>query len=159
MKNDIKIQKDVMKQVDWEPFKNNSEMDITIKSRFATTSRPVNPYAKSFLTEKITHQGVRARNISEESMDIKFVSNLTFVKLKSNSLDLQKKINVAFHTSTNIDSAKIKVKVSGRMVKLTGIVSSNAQKIEIEDTAWLIPGVTSVDSEFIIKDPGYPLIA
>jgi osmotically-inducible protein OsmY len=76
-----------------------------------------------------------------------------------NSFNLKEKITAAFDKSADIDPAKITVRVNGRMVTLTGIVSSMAQKVEAENTAWLVPGVTSVESEFVIKKREYSLNA
>jgi len=159
MKNEIKFQEDVMEHLNWEPFSDVSKVDVAAKNRFASHSWQLDTDSKNDLVRKTVRQLARIRNIDEELGNEQFESNLRIVKLENYSFELWKRINMAFHRSPNIDPAKIKVKVSGRMVTLTGSVNSIAQKEEAEDTAWLVPGVTSVDSEFVINKQEYSLNA
>jgi len=155
MENDTKIQKDIMEQLDWEPFLNASQIGVTVKNGFVSLSGQVDTNSKKILAERAVNKVASVRSIAKDFRGVQFISNLISVKPKNNSFDIQKKIITAFQRSSTIDPAKIKVEVLGRMVTLTGMVSSFAQKEEAEDTAWLVPGVTSVDSELVIKDPEY----
>ncbi len=97
----------------------------------------------------------RAKSAIENLTGVRFVSNFINIKPKISSSDIQKKINAAFHRSASIDSNRINAEVLGSTVKLTGIVSSFAQKEDAENAAWFAPGVTSVDSKLVVNEPEY----
>jgi len=81
----------------------------------------------------------------------KGVSNLIVVKPHASPTDLKKKIEDALVRSASIDANNITVEVQGSKAILKGKVRSWAEKQEAERTAWLAPGVTSVDDQIKVS--------
>ncbi|MCU1223987.1 MAG: Transport-associated protein [Edaphobacter sp.] len=81
----------------------------------------------------------------------KGVSNLIVVKPHASPTDLKKKIEDALVRSASIDANNITVEVQGSKAILKGKVRSWAEKQEAERTAWLAPGITSVDSQIKVS--------
>jgi osmotically-inducible protein OsmY len=78
---------------------------------------------------------------------VKGVSNLIVVKPLASPTDLKKKIEDALVRSAAVDAKNITVEVQGSKAILKGKVRSWAERQEAERTAWLAPGITSVDNQ------------
>src|ERR1700691_278381 len=78
---------------------------------------------------------------------VKGVSNLITLKPLASPSDLKKKIEDALVRSAQVDAKGITVEVQGSKAILKGKVHSWAEKQEAERTAWLAPGITSVDNQ------------
>jgi osmotically-inducible protein OsmY len=78
---------------------------------------------------------------------VKGVSNLIIVKPLASPTDLKKKIEDALLRSAEVDAKSITVEVQGSKAILKGKVRSWAERQEAERTAWLAPGITSVDNQ------------
>jgi len=78
---------------------------------------------------------------------VKGVSNLIIVKPLASPTDLKKKIEDALVRSAEVDAKNVTVEVQGSKAILKGKVRSWAEKQEAERTAWLAPGITSVDNQ------------
>jgi osmotically-inducible protein OsmY len=81
----------------------------------------------------------------------KGVSNLIVVKPHASPTDLKKKIEDALVRSASIDANNITVEVQGSKAILKGKVGSWAERREAERTAWLAPGITSVDNQIKVS--------
>ena len=99
------------------------------------------------------YQRNQAKTAVENLAGVKFVTNLIAVKPKITPYEIQQKINASFQRSANIDASKISADVTGSKVILRGTVRSFAEKEDAENAAWSAPGITSVESKLIIKEP------
>jgi osmotically-inducible protein OsmY len=78
---------------------------------------------------------------------VKGVSNLITLKPLASPTDLKKKIEDALVRTAEVDANNIAVEVQESKAILKGKVHSWAEKQEAERTAWLAPGITSVDNQ------------
>jgi osmotically-inducible protein OsmY len=101
------------------------------------------------------YQRSQAKSAIENLTGVRFVTNLVSVKPKITPYEVQQKINSAFQRSANIDAAKVSVEVVGSKVILRGDVRSFAEKEDAENAAWSAPGVITVESKLVIKEPEY----
>lgn len=94
----------------------------------------------------------------ENLTGVRSVINLITVKPKVSSFDIQQKISSAFHRNATIDAARISVDVTGTKAILRGKVRSFAEKEDAERTAWLAPGISSVESKLEVELPEYSYV-
>jgi osmotically-inducible protein OsmY len=81
---------------------------------------------------------------------VKGVSNLIMLKPLASPTDLKKKIENALVRTAEVDAKNITVEVQGTKAILKGKVHSWAEKQEAARTAWLAPGITSVDNQITV---------
>jgi osmotically-inducible protein OsmY len=100
-------------------------------------------------------QRSNAKAAIENLIGVRSVVNAITVRPKITGIDIEQKINAAFHRSATIDAGKILAEVNGSKVTLRGKVRSVAEKEDAETAAWNAPGVTNVDSRIEIELPEY----
>ena len=101
------------------------------------------------------YQRKDAKLAIENLEGVKSVLNLITLKPKIDPINIQNKINNAFHRSATLDSKKITVDVIGSTITLRGTVRSLAEKDDAEIVAWNAPGVLNVKSELLVEEPAY----
>lgn len=104
------------------------------------------------------YQRKNAGTAVENLTGVRSVINLITVKPKVSSFDIQQKISSAFHRNATIDAARISVDVTGTKAILRGKVRSFAEKEDAERTAWLAPGISSVESKLEVELPEYSYV-
>jgi osmotically-inducible protein OsmY len=88
-----------------------------------------------------------AQNAIENILGVKGVINNVTIKTEAvEPAEIKKKISAAFHRHATADSSNISVEVSGSKVKLTGKVTSWAEKKDAGDVAWSMPGIAEVEN-------------
>jgi osmotically-inducible protein OsmY len=92
------------------------------------------------------YQRQEAERVVRRLWGVKEVSNLITVKPLASPADLKKKIEDALVRTAELDAKNITVEVQGSKAILKGTVRSWAERQEAERTAWLAPGITSVDN-------------
>jgi osmotically-inducible protein OsmY len=78
------------------------------------------------------------------------VTNLITIKSNVRPIDIKDRIAKAFQRNAALESAAIKVEVSGSTVTLSGRVKAWRERKIAEDAAWAIPGVTAVHDNITI---------
>lgn len=94
------------------------------------------------------------RNVAETAVKylagVKGVMNLISIKPTVTAAGIEDAIFAAFERSALLDSNKIKAKVAGNQVTLTGEVRNHAERDEAERVAWAASGVSSVDNKITV---------
>jgi len=96
------------------------------------------------------YQRQEAERVVRRLWGVKGVSNLVLVKPQVSPTDLKKKIESALVRSAEVDAKNITVEVQGGKAILKGRVRTWSERQEAERTAWLAPGVTSVDNQITL---------
>jgi osmotically-inducible protein OsmY len=96
------------------------------------------------------YQKQEAERVIRRLWGVKGVSNLITLKPLASPSDLKKKIEDALVRSAQVDAKGITVEVQGSKAILKGKVRSWAERQEAERTAWLAPGITSVDNQITL---------
>jgi osmotically-inducible protein OsmY len=96
------------------------------------------------------YQKQEAERVIRRLWGVKGVSNLITLKPLASPSDLKKKIEDALVRSAQVDAKGITVEVQGSKAILKGKVRSWAERQEAERTAWLAPGITTVDNQITL---------
>ena len=96
------------------------------------------------------YQRQEAERVVRRLWGVKGVSNLVSVKPQVSPADLKKKIEAALVRSAEVDAKNISVEVQGGKAILKGRVRTWSERQEAERTAWLAPGVISVDNQITL---------
>jgi osmotically-inducible protein OsmY len=79
------------------------------------------------------------------------VSNSITIKPRVSASDIKKKIEDALARNAHVEARAIRVNVSdGNKVRLEGAVDSWDDRDVVENAAWSVPGVQSVDDRLAI---------
>jgi osmotically-inducible protein OsmY len=96
------------------------------------------------------YQRQEAERVVRRLWGVKGVSNLITVKPLASPTDLKNKIEDALIRSAEVDAKNITVEVQGSKAVLKGRVRTWSERQEAERTAWLAPGITSVDNQITL---------
>jgi osmotically-inducible protein OsmY len=87
-----------------------------------------------------------AFRIMETLQGVTGITNNIRLKPSTSPADIRSKITLAFHRRATVDLGRIDINIQGSKVVITGKVRSYAEMKDAESTAWLAPGVTSVEN-------------
>jgi osmotically-inducible protein OsmY len=145
IKSDKEIQKDVMKELDWDPQVDAVEVGVQVKDGLVTLTGNVATYVKKLAAKRAAHRvgGV---------LDV--VNNLT-VEIhdphKRTDQDLAKAIRNTLEWHVLVPHSKIHSTVSNGHVTLEGEVDSWADQLAAECGIEHLAGVRAVDNRIEIR--------
>jgi len=124
----------------WDAIIPTDELDVTVSRGFVTLKGKVEWY----------FQREAAQRVVQRLAGVKSVSNLITVAAHPAPTDIKQRIERALVRNAEIDANTITVTVQGNTAVLKGTVRSYAEKVAAGRTAWLAPGITTVDNEIKI---------
>ena len=122
MKTDSEIQKDVMNELNWEPFFKASEIGVAVKNGVVTLSGTVDSYLRKTTAERVAKRVAGVKAVAED-IEIKYPSDL-----QKNDTEIAEAILNALKWNSAVTEDKIKVKVENGIVTLDGQLEWEFQK-------------------------------
>jgi len=150
MKSDIQIQKDVMEEIQWEPFLNTAEIGVAVKNGIVTLSGEVDMYAKKIAAEKAAKRVSGVKAIAE---DIHISVSPAFAKTDA---QIAEAVFNALKWHGAVQEEKIKIKVEDGHVKLEGEVEWEYQRDNAKAAIENLTGVRSVKNQITVKPKFQP---
>jgi osmotically-inducible protein OsmY len=145
IKSDKEIQKDVMKELDWDPLVDAIEVGVQVEEGLVTLTGNVANYAKKLAAKRAAHRVAGVLDV---------VNNLT-VELplphQRTDQELAKAVRNALEWDVLVPDSKIHSTVSKGWVTLEGEVESWADKTAAESAIRYLAGMRGMDNRIEIK--------
>jgi osmotically-inducible protein OsmY len=145
LKSDKEIQKDVMKELDWDPQVDAVEVGVQIEDGLVTLTGNVATYAKKLAAKRAAHRVAGVLDV---------VNNLA-VEIpdphKRTDQDVARAVRNALEWDVVVPDSKIHSTVSNGFVTLNGEVDSWADQLAAECAIERLAGVRGVDNRIEIK--------
>lgn len=145
MKTDLQIQKDVMDQLEWEPFLNASEIGVAVKNGIVTLSGQVDSFAKKLAAENAAKKISGVKAIAE---DIQIGVSPSY---KKTDAEIAEAVVNALKWHTAVQEEKIKIKVENGVVRLEGEVEWEYQRSNAKAAVVNLAGVNGVINLIVVK--------
>ena len=145
MKTDLQIQKDVMEELQWQPFLHSSEIGVAVKNGIVTLSGIVDTYSKKIAAEKAVKKVAGVKAIAE---DIQVGVSPIYRKTDA---EVAEAILNALKWHSVIQEDKIKIKVEDGIVKLEGEVEWEYQRNIVRKAIENLSGIRYVTNLISVK--------
>jgi osmotically-inducible protein OsmY len=146
MKKDQEIQKDVMQELQWEPFIRSSEIGVAVRDGVVTLSGTVDSYLKKTTAEKAAKR-VAGVKIVAEDIEVKYPSDSI-----KNDTEIAQAILNALKWNSAVTEDKIKVKVENGQVTLDGQLEWDFQRGIVVSEIENLTGVKGITNNITLKN-------
>ena len=124
----------------WDAVIPADKLDVTVSHGFVSLKGEVDRY----------FQRDAAGRVVQRLAGVKNVLNLITIAAHPTPTDIQQRIERALVRSAEIDANTITVSIQSNTATLKGTVRSYAEKVAAGRTAWLAPGISTVDNQIKI---------
>ncbi len=124
----------------WDAVIPTDQLEVAVSHGYVTLKGQVDWY----------YQREAAARVVQRLAGVKAVSNLITIAVHPTPADIKQRIERALVRNAEIDAYTIVVSIQGNVATLKGTVRSYAEKVAAERTAWLAPGIVTVDNQIII---------
>ena len=145
MKTDAQIHKDVIAQLEYEPWLNAAEIGVSVKNGVVTLTGLVDTYAKKTVAEQAVRKIAGVKAVAE---DIQVGISPDFRKTDT---EIAAAVVTALQWHTAVIEDQIKIKVEDGVVTLEGQVEWNFQRTAAGDAIQDLTGVRKVNNYIIVK--------
>src|SRR5579872_3895780 len=145
MRTDAQIQKDVMAQLQWDPYLNTGNIGVSVRDGVVTLSGQVDSYARKQAAETAAKKIVGVKAVAEE---IKVGPSPTYER---SDTDIARAVATALAWHSAVQEDRIKIKVEKGVVTLDGEVEWNYQRTAAADAIRNLNGVKWVNNSIIVK--------
>lgn len=143
MRSDADIKKDVMAQLQWDPYLNTAAVGVAVKDGVVTLSGQVDSFARKLAVEKSARKIPGVRAVAEE-IKVPPVDRRT-------DTEIAQAVATALAWHTAVQEDRIKIKVEDGVVTLDGEVEWNFQREAAVDAIKSLYGVRWVNNAITLK--------
>ena len=144
MKTDSEVQKDVMTELQWEPSIRPAEIGVGVRDGVVMLSGYVDSYIKKWAAERIAARVFGVKSVVEE-LKVKLPDSL-----KRADEDIARVVSDALGWNVFVPHNRVKARVQGGVVTLSGEVDWWYQKDSAEDAVRRLVGVVLVINNITI---------
>jgi osmotically-inducible protein OsmY len=143
--SDTELQRDVLKELKWEPSVNAAHIGVAVKDGVVTLTGHVLSYSEKVAAERAAKRVHGVRAVANE-LDVKLPGNL-----QRTDEDIAAAAVSALKARSWVPADRIKVIVRKGWVTLEGEVEWQFQKDAAEDAVRFLPGVRGVTNSITVK--------
>jgi osmotically-inducible protein OsmY len=147
LKTDTELQRDVMRELKWEPGIQAAEIGVSVRDGVVTLSGNVDSYSKRRVAEYSAKRVAGVKAVAEE---IKVILPNSY---KRSDVDIARTASNMLNWNHEVPSDRIKVIVQNGWVTLSGEVDWYYQKSAAEGVVRYLIGVSGVTNSITIKPP------
>ncbi len=147
MRTDADIQKDVIAQLQWDPFLNSAAIGVAVKDGVVTLNGQVDNYAKKLTAEKAVKKIAGVKAVAEE---IQVGLSPSYHRTDT---EVAQAVATALAWHTAVQENRIRIKVEQGVVSLEGDVDWNFQRTAAADAIRSLNGVRWISNQMVVK-PG-----
>lgn len=144
-KNDAAIAKALLDALKWHSEIKEDTLKVSVEDGWVTLDGEA----------EWEFQRAGAERVAENILGVCGVINHIRITPKITEEDIRKKIKEAFLRSATIDAEHINIENINGTVRLTGKVSSQAEKDEATTAVWFAPGVVEVDNRLEVVNNAF----
>jgi len=145
MKTDLEIQKDVMAELQWQPFLRAAEIGVSVKNGIVTLTGQVDSYAKKLEAEQAAKKVFGVKAVAEE------IQVGLSPAYRKNDTEIAAAVLNALKWHAAIPDDRIQVKVEDGFVKLEGEVEWAFERCSATNAVKYLTGVRSVSNLITVK--------
>lgn len=145
MRTDAQIQKDVIAQMQWDPFLNTGNIGVSVNDGVVTLSGQVDSFARKQAAESAAKKILGVKAVAEE---IKVGPSLAYDR---SDTDIARAVATALSWHSAVQEDRIRIKVEKGVVTLDGDVEWNYQRTAAADAIRNLNGVKWVNNAIVVK--------
>jgi osmotically-inducible protein OsmY len=130
----------IVNALKWDTAVSTDQLEVAVSHGYVTLKGQVNHY----------HQREAAGRLVQRMAGVKWVNNSITIAAHPAPADIKQRIEQALVRSAELDARTISVTVQGHVATLTGLVGSYAEKVAAGRTAWMAPGIATVENHIKI---------
>lgn len=150
MKTDLQVQKDVMVELQWEPYLRASEIGVTVKDGVVTLSGVVDSFPKKLVAEKAAARVAGVKAVAEEiRVGLPAQTAATDAEIAHAAVLALKWLHIS-------EPDTVRVKVEDGVITLDGEVAHDYQRKNAQSSVSSLQGVRAVVNRMALRSQLVP---
>jgi len=145
MKTDAQLQQDITAELKWEPSIDAAQIGVEVKDGIVTLAGHVDSYAAKWQAERATQRVAGVKALAVE-MDVRLPGSSI-----RTDVDIARSVENVLLWSTAVEEERIKVKVEGGYLTLSGEVDWEFQRQAAATAVRHLMGVKGFSDQIVIK--------
>ena len=147
IKTDAQIQQDVLKELDWDPRVEETEVGVSVQHGVVTLSGTVTSWAKRMVAQEAAHRVAGVLDVANDVV-VKIPGGLG-----RSDTEIAHAVRNALEWDVFVPDKDIQSTVSNGWVTLTGMVETVSEREDAARAVRNLAGVRGVDNQILVRHP------
>lgn len=141
VRDDVHIAKAAQEALRWNVQVPDENIKVTVSKGYVTLDGAV----------QSAFQRRAAEHAVENLIGVVSVTNRITIAPQPSTMDVRRQLNAALHRHACVEASNIETELIDGRLTLSGTVGSWAERTAVEDAAWSVPGITTVDDRIEVR--------